>query len=207
MGHVIRIAGVFLFAIAIMSLGCARQTHIVKMYSDPARLTASFERLLVISITSSKDQQLAFEDQIVTNIVGAEAEAVASHTMIDAQDGILQEDIDRAANEMSADGILISHVVSVDTTVELKDGREHMLSECRGGDLLDYFLYDREILKEPDSVSLATTIIVITNLYEVQSQKRVWTIQSTCFDKASLAQAIQAEADAIVRQLLIDHLI
>ena len=48
---------------------------------------------------------------------------------------------------------------------------------------------------------------VVTNLYDVASRDRVWTIQSTCFEKASMEVVLLDEAIAIVRQLRIDELI
>ena len=77
----------------------------------------------------------------------------------------------------------------------------------RGGDLVDLFLYDHEFIREPDSVKVAHTVTVVTNLYDVASRDRVWTIQSTCFDKASMEDVLLDEAIAIVRQLQIDELI
>ena len=48
---------------------------------------------------------------------------------------------------------------------------------------------------------------VVTNLYDTASEKRIWTIQSTCFEKSSMAAVLQEEAGAIVRQLRNDELI
>jgi hypothetical protein len=41
----------------------------------------------------------------------------------------------------------------------------------------------------------------VSNLYEAGSGTRLWTIQSTCFDKAHLDSVMRDEARAIVRQL------
>jgi hypothetical protein len=84
---------------------------------------------------------------------------------------------------------------------------EEILSECRGGDPVDYFLYDHRVLREPDSVHLAHTVVVVTSLYDRSTGNRIWTIQSTCFRKAELSEALVDEAKAIVRQLRFDRLI
>ena len=79
--------------------------------------------------------------------------------------------------------------------------------ECRGGNLEDYFLYNYEELKIPDSVRIAHTVVAVTNLYATESGTRLWTIQSTCFDSATMHEAYFEEAEAIARQLKIDKLI
>lgn len=57
------------------------------------------------------------------------------------------------------------------------------------------------------SVKVAHTMIVILNLSAVSSGDRIWTIQSTCFEKTSMSDTLLEEANAIVKQLGIDELI
>ena len=192
---------------AIIASSCAPQTEVVKLYDDPARTSTAYERLLVVVVSSDFDQQQQFENEIVAGLRRERVAAVASHTHLDTSDGVLQQDIDQLSGTVGADGILMSHVVSVDTRVEAAEGREAIKSTCRGGDLVDLFLYDHEFIREPDSVKVAHTVTVVTNLYDATGRDRVWTIQSTCFDKASMEDVLLDEAIAIVRQLQIDELI
>lgn len=192
---------------AIIAGSCAPQTEVVKLYDDPARASTTYQRLLVIAVASDFDQQQQFENEIVAGLRRAQVEAIASHAHVDTSDGVLQQDIDQLSDTVGADGILISHVVSVDTSIETAEGREDIESTCRGGDPVDYFLYDHKVIREPDSVKVAHTVTVVTNLYDAASRDRVWTIQSTCFEKASMEAVLLDEAGAIVRQLRIDELI
>lgn len=187
--------------------GCARQTEVVKLYDDPERETNTYQRLLVVDISSNRDQQQEFENEIVDRLMRERVEAIASHTMLDASEGLRQDEIRRVSAEIGADAILVTHIASVDTKVALEEGREDIKWTCRGGDPVDYFLYEHEVVREPDSVKLAQTVIVISNLYDAGSQQRVWTIQSTCFEKATISEALLEEAIAIARQLRIDRLI
>lgn len=194
-------------AVAIFAAACAPQTEVVKLYDAPARGDTRYARLLVVNVASTPYRQQQFESEIVNRLTKNQVEAVASHTMLDKSDSLLQEDIQRTGDAIGADGILITHIASVDTAIEVSKGRVDVMSECRGGDPLDYFLYDRVILAEPDSVKVAHTVVVITNLYDARTQDRIWTIQSTCFEKSRMSEAIREEANAIVRQLGIDKLI
>ena len=118
-----------------------------------------------------------------------------------------QADLDRVSENVAADAILVTHVASLDTEVDVQKGRTDVVSECRGGDPLDYFLYDHRTITEPDSVRIAHTVTVISNLYDARTRERLWTIQSTCFDKSTMPEVMSEEAIAIVRQLKIDGLI
>jgi len=188
--------------------GCApQQTETIKLFEDPTRVSGTYERLLIVDVSSDRDMQVQFENELVAGLGRAGVEALPSHHRLDASVGILQDDINKLSDELAADGILITHIASVDTTVDLKEGREDILSTCRGGNPVDYFLYDRKVLFEPDSIKVAHTVVVITNLYDSASRERVWSIQSTCFDKATMDEVLLDETDAIVRQLRIDKLI
>jgi hypothetical protein len=193
--------------VAFIAISCAPQTEVVKLYDDPARTSKSYERLLVVTVSSDHNQQQRFEDEIVLILRAEQVDAMPSHAHLDTSDGLLQDDIDRLSDNVGADGILITHVVSVDTSIENVEGRSEIESTCRGGDPVDFFLYDHKVIREPDSVKLAHTVTVIANLYDAASRDRVWTIQSTCFEKTSMSAVLLEEANAIVRQLRIDQLI
>jgi len=191
----------------LMSASCARQTEIVKLYDDSAAVAKSYHRFLVIDISSDTQRQQEFEGAIVDELRRERAEAIAGYPKLDASGGVQKGEIAALSEEFRADAILVTHMAGIDTRADIEPGKERLISTCRRGDPLDYFLYDHEVLKEPDSVSLAHTVMVVTNLYDAATQERVWAIQSTCFDKASMAEAMLDESHAIVRQLKIDELI
>ena len=194
--------------IVLMAGGCAQQpTETIKLFDDLAAVDKPYERLLIVDVSSDPAMQERFEHEMVRGLSGAGVDAVASHPKLGGSDGILQDDIDKLSDEVGADGILITHIASIDTSMDMEEGREDILSTCRGGNPVDFFLYDREVLVEPDSIKVAHTVVVITNLYDAASRKRVWSIQSTCFEKASIDEVLLDETKAIVRQLGIDKLI
>lgn len=194
--------------LAAITAGCAPQTETVKLYEDKSTARGTYQRLLVVDVAGDPELRRAFENEIVSRLERAGAYAIASHTVLkDSEGGLPQEEINRASLEVGADGILVTHVVSLETEVEREQGREDIVRTCRGGNPVDYFLYDNKILKEPDSVKLALNVVVVSNLYDAASRKRIWSIQSTCFDKADLPEVFIDEAKAIARQLKFDDLI
>ncbi|MGB5491481.1 MAG: hypothetical protein WBM76_11710 [Woeseiaceae bacterium] len=206
MRNVVRVLGLISIA-AVFAGSCAPQTEVVKLYDDQARAAKTYKRLLVVAISSDYRHQRQFESEIVQRLRQMQVDATPSYTDLDASSGLLQNDIDRVGEAAGADGILVTHVASVDTSISMLEGRADIESTCRGGDPVDYFLYDHKIVREPDSVKVAHTVVVITNMYDAGSRNRVWTIQSTCFEKTSMSDVLVEEANAIVRQLRIDQLI
>ncbi len=191
-----------LFAVA----ACVPQTEVIKLYDESAGLDKPYERVLVISVAGDTGTRRRLEELIAANLETAEVSAIAGYTQTGLKTTMLQEEIDAAARNANADAILITHIASVDTRVTIEPGAS-ILAECQGDQTMHYSLYEQGELKQDDSIHLAHTVVAVTNLYDSQSGQRLWTIQSTCFEKASMDEVLQEEAKAIVRQLQIDNLV
>jgi hypothetical protein len=205
--NIARASLLFSAMIMLVIAACVPQTEVIKLYEDSTRADLKYERLLVVSVVGDTGTRRRLEELITGHLETANVTAIAGYTETGLKTEMLQDEIDAAAKNINADAILITHIVSVDTRLDIDTGRTDILSECRGGDPVDYFLYDHRELKEPDTVKIAHTVVAVSNLYDVSDGERVWTIQSTCFEKASMDEVLQEEAKAIVRQLQIDNLV
>jgi hypothetical protein len=194
-------------AIALFAAGCATQTDVEKLYQHADAGRQSYERVLVVGIAADASGRRQMEDLVTAELVKVVESAVPAYSRVGVTPTVTQDAIDMAAEATGSDAILVTHIVSVSTTGEVRQGRVDIRSECRGGNPADYFLYDHKELREPDSVTFAHEVIVVSNLYDVGSGTRLWTIQSTCVDKADLDSVMRQEAKAIVGQLRRDGLI
>ena len=205
--NIARLSSLLLTMTIVVIAACVQQTEVIKLYDNSARAGQKYERLLVISIIGDTGTRRRLEELITGHLEAANVTAIAGYTETGLKTTILQDEIDAAARSANADAILITHIVSVDTRLDIDTGRTDIISECRGGDPVDYFLYDHRELKEPDTVKIAHTVVAVSNLYDASDGERLWTIQSTCFEKASMDEVLREEAEAIVRQLQIDKLV
>lgn len=205
--NIARSSSLFLAMTIVVIAACVQQTEVIKLYDNSARAGQKYERLLVISVVGDTGTRRRLEELITGHLETANVTAIAGYTETGLKTSLLQDEIDAAARSANADAILITHIVSVDTRLDIDTGRTDILSECRGGDPLDYFLYDHRELKEPDTVKIAHTVVAVSNLYDASDGERLWTIQSTCFEKSSMDEVLREEAKAIVRQLQIDNLV
>lgn len=205
--NIARTSSTFAALATVLIAACAQQTEVIKLYDNSARAGQKYERVLVISVVGDTGLRRRLEELVSRHLESARVTAIPGYTETGLKTEMLQEEIDDAARNANADAILITHIVSVDTRVDLDPGRTDISTECRGGDPVDYFLYNHRELKEPDSVKIAHTVVAVTSLYDASDGERLWTIQSTCFEKSSMDEVLQEEAKAIVRQLQIDNLV
>jgi len=194
-------AFVLLAFVMVFASGCADQTQVVKIDDGRANPAKVYKNLLVVDVSSDANRQELFENEVIKELRSIRVDAVAAHPTLTFRDNVPRERLTTYANEIGADGILLSRFVSVEASVEVEAGRTDMRSTCRGGDLVDYFLYDHEVISEPDSIKAAYDVVVISSLYDVVTKERVWSIQSTCFDRSNMSDALRDEARIIVQQL------
>jgi hypothetical protein len=194
-------------ALSASVVSCGSHSTIDKLYQAPGARSAQYQRILVIGIASEPGQRRRIEDLIAAEFDDNEVTAVTGYSQLGPSPVLLQDEIDEAAAATNSDAILITHIVSVTAKPEITKGRVDIKSECRGGNPIDYFLYDHDELREPDSVAIAHEVVIVTNLYDARNGTRMWTIQSTCFEKTNLDPVLWQEARAIVRQLRRDRLI
>lgn len=194
-------------AIALAASACATHTKVEKLYQHNDADSRSYARILVVGIAGDADGRHQMEEMVSAELAKEIESAIPAHRRVGLAPAITQDAIDIAAEATGSEAILITHVVSVSTSAEVREGRVDIKSECRGGNPADYFLYDHDELREPDSVTFAHEVVVVSNLYDADTGTRLWTIQSTCVDKAELDSVMRDEARAIVRQLRRDGLI
>jgi hypothetical protein len=205
--NIARATSLFSIITILAIAACVPQTEVIKLYDNSERLGQEYQRLLVISVAGDTGTRRRLEELITGHLASADVDAVPGYTETGLKTDMLQDEIDAAARNAGADAILITHIVSVDTRLDIDPERTDIWAECRGGDPIDYFLYDYREIKEPESVKIAHTVVAVTNLYDASDGERMWTIQSTCFEKSTMDEVLQEEAKAIVRQLQIDKLV
>lgn len=198
---------ILICAALIITAGCATQAKLEKLYQDPDAPAAPYQQILVIGIAAEPDQRRWMENLITAELADHDVSATPGYTRLGASPVLRQDDVDLAAEATRSDAILIAHLVSVSEEVEIADDRTSIKSECRGGNPIDYFLYDHEEIREPGSVSIAREVTMVSNLYDARSGARVWTVQSTCFEKSAFEAILNKEARAVVQQLRRDRLI
>ena len=123
-----------LLAVLLAVAACSEEVKLVKLEADDAaRASAPYDRPLILAVAATESQRLALENFIVAALSERGVDAVPAHTLTGNSKVVLQEDIDAAVREVSADAVLLAHVTGTRSTAEVVPGRVEMKSTCRGG--------------------------------------------------------------------------
>jgi hypothetical protein len=127
---------------------------------------------------------------------------------MDAAQNIDRESVVAAMREAGADAVLVTRVVDIETQSEIEQGQTQAeLARRNDVPLADFFRY--EYVESADAMTVTTvrTVILETDVYDAASEKKVWSVESTSFDKQTAYGVIDGVARAISAELERDGLI
>ncbi len=190
-----------LLAVAGFVTACATPVEIASIHRpgnvEPAPLTS----LLVVGVAATGSDSKRLEGVFRNRLGAVGVETLAGHRVLDEPGTRRTADIRRALERIDADAVLLLRVVRVDVAAGLDEGRTEIKKTCRRGDPYDLFLYDYEELREPDALTLEHTVVLRSELYRSHDGAVLWGIESTCYRKATLDDALNEQALAVVGQL------
>lgn len=183
----------------VLLLGCflaaaAAADEVVKIYQDPA-FDATVSKILVVGVHEDRSVRGQFENAVARALRSAGASGEASLFTAAGSGPLTPETLVASARRARADAVMVTRVVDVRTENVDPDS-----------DLNEYFrAYSR--YEDPLPVTATHTVRVRTDLYLVDSEARIWGVESTAVDKANLFGVIDGIAKAVSAQLRTDGLI
>ena len=143
------------------------------------------------------------EDALVAALRDAHFDAVASHTLF--SDRELTADALKANLPADRDSVLVTHLVDVktETVVVPEESYAAMpVEHPRYADhWVDYYAHSYQIVTSPAYAYETKKYVLETNLYDVKSDARVWSVVTESEEPSSLDSAVQQFATAIVKEL------
>ncbi|MDJ0700370.1 MAG: hypothetical protein QNJ07_10965 [Woeseiaceae bacterium] len=167
---------------------------------------APYDKILVVGVTYRKDTGRAFEKVLVEELANYDTRASAMHTVISTTE--VTEDVVRsAAEKVDADAVLIATVENVETDVKFGNRRVDLKERPQNGGLVDFFRHEYEEVTSEPSVDMKFTAVVVSDVYDVESGNRIYTVESATANASSAEEIIVQESAAIVLRMHKDGII
>ncbi len=197
------LAGVVL----LMAGGCAKQTKLGTVWKDPDYTRGRLKKVLVIGVAQKEERRRAFENQLVTVFRTRGIEAEASHTLVPDMKDLNQVRIATAIEGRGFDAAMITRLVGVDVKYTRSPGGYYAIPGGYYNSMYGFYGYAYTVVRAPDEYDSKTTASLETNLYDTETEKLIWTVQSKAFKKESLFDSIQSFAMTIMNRLAQDGLV
>ena len=190
----------YLFFFLIISCAGTELTHkqINEVYTGKP-----VSNILVIGITGNEDSRRSFEQKFVAQLKSAGVEAISSEDAIPMPPDLklTKEMILNAVNQFKNDAVIITHLID-------KEEKEAITRGGQGNRGYYGFYYSRfSYSRDPSYSSTSKTARLETNLYDVKTEKLIWSGQSKTWSKDSKYQIINDVIRVVIDDLQKNNLI
>ncbi len=153
--------------------------------------------ILVIGVTYKKENRQSFENKFVAQLKAAGVEAVSSSDVIPipADLELKKEEILRAVSKFKNDAVIITHLVGVG------EKESYTAPESNQGDYYGYYGWAFSSTHEPGYYRTHTLVRLTTRLYDVKTEKLIWSGKSETSDPGSTRQAIDEVINVLIKDM------
>ncbi len=187
---------------------CSSSSRVVKTYEDPNFSSGPFANILVVGIHENATSRRRFESTVATALRSDNTAASASLNFMLSTDEISRESLRAIVDSEGFDAVLITRLVDMQMQIESREGRVTADAQRRNDlPLADFFRYDYVEYQDPMEITTVRTVVLATDLYEVASELRIWSAESTATDKTSVFETISDISRALANALSRDGFI
>jgi len=194
----------YLFSFVFMIISCAG-TELTHNQVNEAYTGNPVSDILVIGITGNEDSRRYFERQFVAQLKSAGVEAISSEEAIPmpADLEMKKETILNAVKRFENDAVIITHLVDKEEKEAFtRSGQAH---ESYYGYYHSRYIYS--YANDPGYSSTSKTLRLETNLYDVKTEKLIWSGQSKTLSKDSKYQIMNDVINVVIKELQNNKLI
>jgi hypothetical protein len=200
------------FCTAVCLAACSSGPKITRTQDLSESADTPYRNILVIALMPSFDSRWELERYVVKGLAEIGTDSVASTSKMDTTTPVTRQTFLAMVEEIDADAVLITQVVSFDSMMSMKDMNPE--TTVKFSPTYYFNVWEVEVTEyvEPQSIEVDGTVRLATQLYSVRRQEAVWAIESKIKyeqvgDPAGNYTYFVDEANAIVAHLSKDGLI
>ena len=199
--------GIAILVVAVLS-ACASSDSLVKVYEDVGFDARPFDHVLIVGAYNDIILRRQGENALAAVIRATGSEATPSLTVMEAASGLDRNSVVAAAGRAGADAMLVTRVLDVEHRIIEVSGQATTVAQRRDDvPLVDFFRYDYVTYADPMTYSAVRTVVLSTDLYDVNSENRIWSVETTAFEKETTSEIIDGASRRLAAQLRADGLI
>ncbi len=197
-----------MLAAAGLLAACSTADRVVRLYEDPAFDRGPFTNVLVVGVHTNATLRRRFESNVAERIRADGIVSTPSLNFMRAADEISRESLLAVVEREGFDAVFVTRLVDQQTRVETREGRLTAVAQRRDDvPLADFFRYDYVEYRDPMEVTTVRTVVLVSDLYDAATEQRVWSAETTSFEKSRVDEIIDGIADALADALRRDGFI
>lgn len=194
---------------ACQSSGPTQTTSVNRVLRATDIANSPYTNILVVGAVPSRDTARNIELGITGELKAANVEAhsfVRESSSTEATEAAIQEFID----DVGIDAVIVVSANLTGAALTERSEQVDIQVVTQGGSLLGFFRSDYKDVTRPNQAETSDytiNVVLVTDFYDVKSDKRVYTIETSTMHGQTRYQVIMAESKVIVGRLKADGLI
>ena len=205
MRHLVRLSIISIIALGVAACGPSNRTK--STFDGPDYSGPAFTNVLVIGVAGDYNARAQFERMLATELAANGTSATPYYTLVDMNAPIDRPAVKEQVQAGNFDSVLITQVVNRDVESKVKTGSSATKKIRQDGGVVDLFRYDYEELNEPVTLSMDLNVVIEVEMFSVQSQGRVWAIESDLTHHESREELTLDVIGIVSRELRLDGLV
>jgi hypothetical protein len=182
--------------LAALVASCA-STDMTSTWTDPNAKGAALSRVAVIALTKDPGLRRMAEDTTAANLKGAQA--VASYNILGDADLKDREAVKAKLKAAGMNGVLVMRMTGVTEQVTPVDGPY--------GTFDGYYDFAAAGFYDPAYLQTDTVVHMVSNLYDLDHNKLIWSGVSQTFDPASAKSFMNDVSKSVAKSLKKERLV
>jgi len=196
-----------LLPLFLLASCASSSTSLKNVWEEPAYSGGPFKRIIVFGLGADGVLSHTFEDVFAGELKLRGVEAIPGYTVVPEGEQATRENIEKAAKTAGADGFLVARLVKTDKETQYAPGymintEANMARDQSIGMYNSFYGYNTAaVTYAPPTAYQYEVVTVETNLWDVKSEKLVWSATSQTFAPGSVAREAPGFAKVIIESL------
>jgi hypothetical protein len=203
------LASILVLSLAATLAACVTpiaQTSVDRAAKAKSLPNAPFTNVMVVGIASQGTRGREFEEELVKALSNRSTTAFGYRRAASRAD-VKEEVVTELVRTKEADAVIFVAARFGNIISEEQGERVDVEAQVRGGGLVDFFRYDYQDLTKPPDATMRMQLQFFTNVFDVEEDRRVYTLESTTGLAESSSEIILSQAAGIAKRLRKDRLV
>jgi hypothetical protein len=196
-----------LLTLLLLASCASTSTSLKNEWEEPGYSGGPFKRIIVFGLGADGALSRTFEDIFTMELKQRGVDAVPGYTVVPDGEQATRENIEKAAKAAGADGFLVARLVKTDKETQYGAGYMPTMAADMGpvpaiGMYNSFYgYYSASVTYSPPTAYRYEMVTVETNLWDVRTEKLVWSATTQTFAPGSVAREAPGFAKVIIASL------
>jgi hypothetical protein len=192
--------------LAMLLTECGPTQKITGSWADPeAKSFGPYTKAFIIVLTQNRNNNYFLESQMAKTLKSRGIDAVKSNDIFPPKFSVTQdltkEQLAEAIKKTGCDAVLTLSVLDVKSVESYHPGTSYYPMSYGYGGYYGYYNYYYPQVYSPGYYSVDKTYYLETNLYDMASDKLVWSVQSEASNPTNLSDAFKSYSYMLIKHL------